>query len=223
MKKYILFSIIVILTLFNINYVNAESCDANDIKRLKVLASNIDITYEYNDNLKDSDGFIIYDTYKVVINNTSDELYLIETKTNTDLRDYPINDGSITIDRLQSGNKTFKVYSAACNKSLRTIYEDLPEFNHYYETGICKEHEELDVCKKFYDTSNLSYYEFVDLIAEYDNDIKDSADKNKDISLNKFINIIKDNYIYFGIGLGVLIILIIILLIRRHKKRGVLE
>lgn len=220
MKKYILFSIIVILTLFNINYVNAESCDANDIKRLKVLASNIDITYEYNDNLKDSDGFIIYDTYKVVINNTSDELYLIETKTNTDLRDYPINDGSITIDRLQSGNKTFKVYSVACDKSLRTIYEDLPKFNYYSTDPNCEDRDDLDVCKKFYDTSNLEYYEFYNIVTA-DNDVE--TNKDKDSSINKFIDIIKNNYIYFGIAAGVLIILIVILLVRRHKKRGVLE
>ena len=60
----------------------------DDIKRLKVLAENIEFTYEYNDNLYDEDGFKIYDTYKVIINNLTEELYVIEDKTDVRRSDY---------------------------------------------------------------------------------------------------------------------------------------
>ena len=221
MKKYIRFSIIVFLILLGVNYVNALSCDANDIKRLKVLANNVDITYEYNDDLKDSDGFIIYDTYKVVINNISDELYVVEAKSNIDFRDYPINDSSIVVDRMFSGKKTFKVYSKNCDKSLKTIYETLPSFNYYSMDSNCEGKENLEICQKFYDTSDLKYYEFLNIIDEDNNEEKID---NDDVStISKYVEFIKDNGIYFGVGIGILFVLIVIIFALKHKKRGVLE
>ena len=218
-KYYLLIIITFMLSLMNNVY--AEDCDSTDIKRLRVLANDVDISYEYNDDIYDDDGFLIYDTYKVVISNLSDELYVIESKTNLDLRNYSVNDGSITIDRLYSGNKSFKIYSRNCsNKLLKTYSIKLPKFNNYSTDPNCEGHENLDICQKFYDSSNVDYYEFMEMINNSDN--KDTDD-NKSKDENKYIKFIKDNYIYISIGGGVLIIIIIVLIILRHKKRGALE
>lgn len=221
MKYKYYFLIIITFMLSLMNNVYAEDCDSTDIKRLRVLANDVDISYEYNDDIYDEYGIKIHDTYKVVISNLSDELYVIESKTNLDLRNYSVNDGSITIDRLYSGNKSFKIYSRNCsNKLLKTYSIKLPKFNNYSTDPNCEGHENLDICQKFYDSSNVDYYEFMELLEKSDNENKDNDNKKKD---SKYIKFIKDNYIYISIGGGVLIILIIVLIILRHKKRGVLE
>ena len=218
-KYYLLIIITFMLSLMNNVY--AEDCDSTDIKRLRVLANDVDISYEYNDDIYDNDGFKIYDTYKIVVSNLSDELYVIESKTNLDLRSYSVVDGSITIDRLYSGKKNFKIYSKNCsNKMLRNYSVNLPKFNNYSTDPNCEGHEDIEVCQKFYDSSNIDYYEFMEMINNSDN--KD-ADDNKSKDENKYIKFIKDNYIYISIGGGVLIIIIIVLIILRHKKRGALE
>jgi hypothetical protein len=206
--------------------VYAESCDSDDIKRLRVLASNIEITYEYNDNIYDSDGLMIYDTYNVFINNLTDELYVVETNTSIVFK----YNGDVSKAYLvPSGKKTFKVYSNSCDTVLKTLYVTLPRFNYYSTDSNCEGREDLEVCGKFYDSSNLDYSEFLSIIVEDENssnnnsnddNIKDDG-KDRD-SNNKYIDFIKDNYIYCGIGI-IVFILIIVLLILRHKKRGVLE
>lgn len=220
--KWYLF-IIFIFSMFLVPCVYAEDCDSTDIKRLRVLANDVDISYEYNDDIYDSDGFKIYDTYKVVVNNLSDELYVIESKANLDLRSYSVVDGSIIIDRLYSGNKSFKIYSKNCsNKLLRTYSVKLAKFNYYSTDPNCEGHEGLEVCQKFYDSSNIDYYEFMEMIEKGDNEDKnkDSDNKKED---SKYIKFIKDNYIYISIGGGVLILIIIVLIVLKHKKRGALE
>ena len=167
-KYYLLIIITFMLSLMNNVY--AEDCDSTDIKRLRVLANDVDISYEYNDDIYDNDGFKIYDTYKIVVSNLSDELYVIESKTNLDLRSYSVVDGSITIDRLYSGNKSFKIYSKNCsNKLLKTYSIKLPKFNNYSTDPNCEGHEDIEVCQKFYDSSNIDYYEFMEMINNNDN------------------------------------------------------
>lgn len=220
MKLFRYFMFITILVFSLTISVSAESCDSDDIKRLRVLASNVEITYEYNDNLKDSDGFTIYDTYKVIINNMTDELYVIETKTNTDLRNYSIKDGIVTIDKMNSGKKSFKIYSKLCDKSLKTFYVTLPGFNYYSIDSNCEGKEDLEVCQKFYDSSNLNYREFYKIVSAEE---KNDNDKQNIIEDEfNFIDFIKNNYIYFVI-IGFVLLLVVILLILRHKKRGALE
>lgn len=220
--KWYLVIVIIFVMLFNSN-VYAESCDSTDIQRLRVVADDVDISYEYNDDIYDADGFLIYDTYKVIISNLSDELYVIESKTNLDLRNYSVNDGSITIDRLYSGKKNFKIYSKNCdNKVLKNYSVNLPKFNSYSTDPNCEGHENLDICQKFYDSSNVDYNEFMKLIEKSDNENenKDNDNKKED---SKYIKFIKDNYIFISIGGGVLILVIIMLIILKHKKRGALE
>jgi len=216
--KYLVFITILVFSL-TIS-VSAESCDSDDIKRLRVLASNVEITYEYNDNLKDSDGFTIYDTYKVIINNMTDELYVIETKTNTNLRNYSIKDGVITVDRMNSGKKSFKIYSKACNKSLKTFYVTLPKFNSYSADPNCEGKEDLEVCQKFYDSSDLEYSEFYNIVTSEEKNDND----NQNIVEDEFnyVEFFKNNYIYF-IVIGFVLLVIIVLLVLRHRKRGALE
>lgn len=223
MKLYRYLCVIAILLFIFTSNVKADSCDSDDIKRLRVLASNVEITYEYNDDIYDSDGFMIYDTYKVFINNLTDELYVYESKTKTNFVDYAINDGMITIDRMYSGKKTFKIYSKDCNKALKTFYVTLPIFNYYSTDPNCEGKEDLNVCQKFYDTSNIEYDEFLNIIVEYENGDNVDEDKTGDKDNDKYIDFIKDDYLYFAIGLGVLFILIIVVLVLRHRKRGVLE
>lgn len=226
MKLYRYFNAIIILLLvFSIDIVNAESCDVDDTKRLKVLANNVEITYEYNDDIYDNEGFKVYDTYKIVINNLTDELYVVEGKTDTNFSNYAIKDGAIVIDSMYSGKRTFKIYSKTCDRVLKTYYITLPKFNYYSTDPVCEGKEDLEVCQKFYDTSNIDDIEFYDLVMKSDN--KDGND-NIDDDFNKSLfsiclDFVKDNYLFFSIGGGLMLILVVVIFVLRHKKRGVLE
>lgn len=217
MKKFLF--VLVFALFVNVSFVNAEACDNNDISRLKVLANDVDITYVYNDDIYDSDGFKIYDTYKVTIYNMTDELYIKETKTNFDLSNYPVQDGTLVIDRMFSGKKTFKVYSKNCERVLKTYYVDLPKFNYYSTDSNCEGKEDLKICQKFYDTSNMTYDEFFYKVTSSENNVDE---KDKDDEDNQIIQFLKNNYIYIGIGVVALAVLVVILILI-HRKRSVLE
>lgn len=223
-QKYLL--IVTVLFLCFSKAVKAESCDEEDIQRLKVIANNIEITYEYNDDVKDVNGLKVYDTYTVHFNNMSDEIYIIETKSDKMYYYTEIKDGYLTFGNINSGQKIFKFYSTKCDKALGTKNIDLPKFNYYSTDPNCEGKEDLEICQKFYDTSNLEYSDFYNKIVEYENAGEQNVDDESDDENNQFIEtaiqFVKDNYIYIGIGV-VAIVLIIVLLVIRHRKRGVLE
>ena len=218
--KYRVLLLLFVLILIPFNNIKAESCDSVDIKRLKVLASNIDISYEYNSDLKDSAGYPILNTYKVTFNNMTDELYVFDASIGIDYKNNSIKDGVLIIDDASGGKKTYKIYSKACDKSLKTYYVKLPVRNMYYEDEVCKGYEELDVCQEFTENS-ITYADILKAITEYDekntDDDGDVVEPKPDI-LSKFLKG------PFMIIIGVIIVVaIVMIVITIRKKRRVLD
>lgn len=207
--------VIVFILLFNSN-VYAESCDSTDIQRLRVVADDVDISYDYLDNYYE-DGFLVNGVFKITINNISDELYIVESNDNLDLRNYSINDGSIAIEKMYTGDKNFKIYSKECGKLLKSIRIKLPYYNSLYEDDVCKDYKDkIDECSKL--TDSVYTYSDVYTAVNKNNVI---TDDNNDEKRTNFFN----SKLFYTICGGVLlfIVIFVILIINRRRKRGRLE
>lgn len=198
-KKYLF--LIIFLFLFNIHNIKAETCDKQDIERLKQIANNITYTYEYIGDKYN------YQLYNVTFYNLTDEIYIRQGNFN-----YFEND--LTIDT-ESGNNKFEVYAYNCfEKRVSTININLPKFNEYSQSSECEEigKDNLDICYEWYQ-GNLTYDQFINEIDNYNQ----KHNNDKDI-----IKILKDNYLYVIAG-GVILLIIIILLIIHRKKKNRLD
>lgn len=213
------FLLVIILVLFSLDNVNAVVCDSNDIVRLKELAQNVDVSYQYVNNVEDEaennqvdnldefDGIVSNDIYNVQISNITDEIYIKDTNYN----EYRLNDAvdGILHFTTNSGTVTYYVYSSNClDKLLRTITLQLDKYNIYADSKECEgiSAEELAVCDKWYQ-GDLSYSQFIKKIDEY----------NLEHSTDNFSR----KYIYIVIGGGIVVAVVVWFIIRR--KRSVLE
>ena len=216
MKLYkYLFVITILLFSLSINAVNAESCDSDDIRRLRVLASNVEVTYEPKD-----DCGTIFDVY---FNNISDEFYIYDKQFGFLYSDFDIVDGRYQIPSEKKGKHIYVIYSDDCNEKLTSFSIDLYKENKYASDELCKGNENLDICKKKYDTCNMSYDEFKSILQSSikgDSNVSVDDDTN---NIDYIIQFISNNYIYVGGGILGLLLILIFIIIRKRRKRGVLE
>lgn len=193
MRKIFLF--IFLMALFITN-VNAEACDAYDIKRLKEIANGVEITYELQEPTENN-GLKVMDTYKLNISGLTSDLILYNE---TDDLNYTFNLDLSNI-LVSSGIKKFEVYGTYCSNVLKKIEVKLPVFNNYSDSDFCKEDDNklLDVCKQWVD-KKISENEFYYVV---------NKDEMEDVSDNKNIIIL----------LVVVIIVILMFIIGFSKKK----
>ena len=208
--KYILLLLIILLG--NIK-VYAESCDSDDIQRLKVLAENVEVSYEKDENAV-LNGLKVNNVYSVYFNNMTDEMYVVDSKKGINYD--TITDGVLRIDGVNNNGKSikYKIYSKNCNKSLRSLYVRLPFYNVYYNEEICKDYKDLDFCQEY--TTEVYTYGYIEN-AINDLNKKDETDENNENGKNKKI------IISVVIVLVCLLIVFVIFKVLRDRKRGKLE
>ena len=215
MKNIKYLFIIFVLFVFNIYSVNAEECDANDMARLKELAKNVDVKYEYMG--KESVSEITnLEKYHITVSGLLDGLSL-GIKTGVDSKDvYTANDGKVEFDTLLSVLE-IDIFSNNCNYEIlanRSI--NLPRYNYHSEYPECKELKayNLNICDPWYQ-GELNNEMFYDVVKKY---LKE--DKT---GLNGVLDFIKKNYILISIGIFLIVGIIAFLLIRRYRRRSVIE
>ena len=199
MKK-ILF--IITLLLIGISNVNAEPCDAYDIKRLKEIAEGVEITYELQEPIKQDYGEI-RDVYKINIKGLTNELIVINRKEGT------IYDNSSDYNELIfSGIKYYDIKSKNCSSVLKQITLKLPVYNNFSDLESCKnnEYKNLKICQKWVESviTEKEYYDALNSIEEDKPTVKPK--KNFNIS----------------IMFGVCVLIVIIICVYLKKKREML-
>ena len=149
MKKII---ILFLLTLFFPIKVEGYYCSFSEIARLKKIASNINISYDYK--IVNDDAL-----FEITLVNLNKELYIT-----SDNRTYNYKSDVLKIDNYKSGTTVkFYVYPTdrdCSDELLRTINIVLPKYNSYYDDEICVGIENYSLYQKW-STHNLSYTEFV--------------------------------------------------------------
>lgn len=220
--KYLVF--IFILLFVNIFYVHA-SCTGEEINLLKNEAKNIKITYKHLGLVEEFDGESHYNSFDVTIKNIDDDFYLsIFEGENGKLNS---KDGIIKLT-LDTGNWSLKVYSEKCDSLVEKINFRLPRFNIYSLDSLCEgiDGNDFKLCGKYYETY-VPYGEFVSRVNNYratHNVNKGESIDTKETMFDTFVNFVAENKLYFIIT-AILFLsgAFIIIVIRKRKKRGVLE
>lgn len=200
---YVAFSFLIVFSFGMV--VQASSCDSQDIARLKAIAKNVEVQYEF---LSDSD---LANHYQVSVSGLADELLLMDERYNkytvADLKD-----GEFIFDTTAS-EVVLKVFSLNCETAnvLRTISIELPRFNYYSLTDECKKLKDknLNICDEWYqgEIDESVFFETVSNYLDEDNGLKQILDK----------------YYYFIIAGALLLVVVLIIFIIVHKRRSVLE
>lgn len=214
--KIKLIALAILLIPFNVKAF--DFCDIDKLAKYRKLASNINISYTYQE-LESSAVFTIKlsNIYPGILV-TSDSLdHGITYNSN------PSNPGEYEIKNVEDGaSYTFNVYSIdeECNDDvLKSYYIKIPDYNPFYKDKLCKGNEEFRLCKKWLKHST-SYESFVKQINEYKQTKNVSKEdlKTKENN-NPFWEFIKDYYYIFLI----LIILGAIYLMNIKKKNDTFD
>ena len=183
-----------------VSNVNAEACDAYDIKRLKEIAEGVEITYELQEPF-DNEGTMIYDRYKIKITGLTDEVSVINS---TDELVY--NSNGLIDDVLYGGIKLFRVYSKNCSETLKKIEIKLPVYNNYYNSDFCQSEE----------NKNKTYFceEWVE--EEITEDEFNSFIYSEDYGANQgFVN---SYYLYLLLILVAVVIAVFVIIYKKKKE-----
>ena len=205
MRKMFLFMFL--MTLFALK-VNAEACDAYDIKRLKEIANGVEITYEQLEPFGNND-FIIYDNYKLKIVGLTEEIYLFD-KLNDKLIYYSdTNNGHIEYTSVYNGTNYFYIYSKDCSYKLSVKKINLPVYNYYHNYKECKDiNHAILYCDEYVD----EYFEKEQFLNAYNGYINNN---NYGISNYK-------KYIPFIIGGAFFLIIVFVFIFLRKRKENLL-
>ena len=200
MKK-ILF--VIILFLLSINNVNAEACDAYDIKRLKEIAEGVELTYELKEPYE-SNEMMIYDENVIRITGLTDELYIYDETNEVRYKKADEINGVIEYTSNMNGNIKFLIYSTYCPNKIRSLSIELPIYNHYRQTEECKNiNYNIEYCKEY--------------LTEYINDEKFFS------SYNKYLETLEkdeeNNSVYKYIIIGFVCFVVVFLIFNIIKKR----
>ena len=202
MKK-IIFCIFVLL--FPI--IAKADCTAEEISRLKTLATKISVTYEYEEKSH---------TFSITFHNVHKDLKLVNMwKTYSSKEEM----ADITINNLFPGY-TYSVeiisnYKNCKGKNITTKYYTTPYYNYYYNDPLCEGNETKNVCQKWVDTSSLSYEDFTNSFKQKETEeIQIEEEKNTYSILSDLF--VKYYYVLFG---SIIIICMTIIIVKSRKDR----
>lgn len=211
MKK-LLFIFVFLSFFFYVDNASASVCDYAELARLKLHASNINISYEYK-----YDSSLDDVKFSIRFDNLKENIVIEDTNKNT----YKYNgQSSIVLNNFDDGNKyKFTIYTDTTNcinRTLNIVYVNLPKYNSYYNNSICLSNKDYYMCQMWYQ-HDLTEKEFIKKVTDYKNSESEIIDeKNEDI-ITTLIDFIIEYYYYF-IGSSVIIVLIIVFLRSREHE-----
>ncbi|MBQ8891454.1 MAG: hypothetical protein IJ068_01150 [Bacilli bacterium] len=218
--KYML-GLCLFFTVLNVKAIDA--CTSEEMSRLKELANNVEIKYDYelfDDEYEDDNGNTVntenkFAQYKFTVLNTNDDLRIAysignesEKKTTKEAIENEIfNEG----DHLR-----FAIYARTKNlcidKILRTVDIKLSYYNNWYSENEekCEEYKEFKYCKQFLE-KNVDKDTIEKEFKKYSQDV--NKEKRSKI-WNNFVN----NYLFkILIGIAVVGGGVAVFIIRRRK------
>jgi len=206
MKKIINVCFLVLIFLF-ITPVYAKECTDEDIEYLTALAEKIEISYELIDSDDGTRDFLLkaYNLDNKFYFKMPNGMHLSIDKKELELGSF-----------IEFNNIKIGVYgsekSNCLDEEIRFITVNLPRFNDYSKTEECSKNKDLDVCKEFYDTSNISEEEFKEIIKKHNEKPVVSDD-------NIIIGFIKEYWLYLLIGIVVILVPTITYIVIKNKRR----
>lgn len=206
-KKIINVSFLMIMFFLLVTPVFAAECTYKELETLEILAKKIQISHEFKGEREGN--YLFY----VTAHNLSDKFYL-ELPNGMKLK---TNKSSEFLGSFYNNNKfNILVYasdkSACQDEALLSIMVDLPRFNEYSTREECVNNKNLEVCKEWYDSSNITEERFKQLIEKNENRGQQSSDSN-------WFNNIIGNWKIISMGLLFIILIIVVINFVRNKRR----
>lgn len=210
--KRIIFLLILLLIIPKVN-VKALNCQFSEIARLKKIASNVNISYDY----VEKNNSVVF---KVNLINLHKDLYFVDE---TDNKIYNYSKNELTLSKYKSGQTvkyTFYSTNPDCPDPLVTLRVVLPTYNEFYKDPVCVGAETYSLCQKW-SSHGLSYDEFVSKVTKYKETLNEEQtdDKTEKVEQNSFINVLisllTDYYIFIIIFFMILTISVIV-----YKRRN---
>ncbi len=208
---------ILLLILLCIPYtkVNAFYCTYQQQARLKGLATNINISYDFDEKSK---------TFTFNLINLNKEIYFIDT---TNDKTYTYTKNEIELKGYKSGQKVkFEFYSNVefCDKVLYTYIVTLPTYNPYYKDKVCNGVENYNLCQKW-TSHNLSKSAFKEKVNEYKKSLEKSQEeiqeKKEENQISFLDNLIKFLLNYYYVFLILIFTIFIVISIINNKKSNI--
>ena len=190
MKRIVI--VFILMLLFPMVKVNGAGCDYSNLSRLKKIASNVNISYDYIEKNNDV-------TFNITLNNLNKEIYFVDL---TNYRTYNYTKEEFVITGYQSGESIrYDFYSKDCpSQVLASIRLNLPSYNSYYKDEVCKGVESYSLCQKW-SSHNLSYEKFLERVTNYKNSLISEPEPLPEPTVNELsitqiiINFLLDYYV----------------------------
>ena len=188
-----------------------------------------------DENFDDEEIISTLSYFDISITNMSDKVYIIvsnnydeeqKTYNYSDAKDGIISFSWYNIDAVTTF--TVEIYTSnntGCpNELQRTITIRTPRYNDYYETAVCKENPNFNLCQKFVTFDYVNGAEFRSKLDAYlkteDNNI-DTSQENEENTLKKITNFVIENKYYFiGGGVAILVITGVVVAVIVKKQRS---
>ncbi|MFV0250358.1 MAG: hypothetical protein ACK5HP_04945 [Bacilli bacterium] len=212
MKSKTRFIILLFLILVIPINIKAAVCSNNDKVRLASLASNVEFSYNYEEQ---NDDVI----FSITINNIHEDLIIKDVKHN---KIYNYQGNEIILYNFEDGlSYAFEFYSEYnfCGGiKINNKYVNLPSFNKYYNDSVCIGIENYKYCKKWQKIT-LNYEEFVSNVEQYNASL--IKEETSNIQVKGFYDYIIEFYTsYYYIVLPLLIISGIVIIYYYNKKNS---
>ncbi len=191
--------------LLGINNVYAL-CSNEDIGRVKELAKNISVDYEF---VGEKDFDFASQTYSLSFDFHELEGEVYVQNSNRKNMIFNSSDEGFLVD---AGDYNFDIYYNGCEGvKLRTISVSLKEYNKYASRKECNSLKgKVDVCDEWFQGDVTEDY-FMSQIKNYNN--------KEGLSFNSFIV----RYYFWILGIGVVLIILIIFFVIRSIKKNRLD
>ena len=191
--------------LYGIDSVYAE-CTNEDIGKVKELAKNISVDYEF---VGDKDFDFVTQTYSLSFNfgELEGEVYA-QNSSRKSMNFYSSDEGLL----VEAGNYNFDIYYNGCEGvKVHNINVSLKEFNKYSSREECNSLKgKVDVCDEWFQGDITEDY-FMSQIKKYND--------NEGLSFNSFIV----KYYFWIVGIGILLIILIIFLVIKNIRDNRLD
>ena len=210
--------IILMIVLFFIttNVFAINDCTNDEMKRLRELANNVKITYEYTVDDEIIEEETVYVHYNIKVINLSDDLKIYYSGEDNNLRAYSKEE--IEDMEFSAGiTNKFYLYSYTNNlctdELIKTISVKFPVVNSYYHFNKekCLNNQDFKYCQEFSNEENYSFKEIDKMFDDYLN----NGNSNNSNQINKYLT----KYIYYIIGIIVLFLVIVIVIIKVKKNK----
>lgn len=220
--RYLLFTLIIS---FSCMFYVCADCTNEELETLKKQAEDIKITYKHLGPVEDN-SMIVYDKFNVTFKNISDETSLVLSYAPSDY--IVAKDGVVKLEMMVTGTYNVKFFSNKCETVVHEVDFTLPTFNEYSLDPLCEgiDGNEFPLCGKYYEYK-VDYDNFVARVKHYRSNYHITSgndDDSKGNILDSIFKFLSKHLVYVVVSFAILLLVIgLILIIRKKKKRGVLE